>query len=190
MSTKNKGKNGKGKELDIIQQADASGKQILKQRSRISWLLSLCNCFRVVNFGYSTQQDQPALLPQRASDLGRNTLILDLDETLVHSSFTKIKADINIEIRIDGDSFKVYVLKRPGVDEFLAKCAELFEVVVFTASLQAYADPLLDALDPKGLISFRLFRDSCSYSAAGYVKDLSRLGRDLKHMVIVDVYFN
>lgn len=190
MNTKDQETTSKGKELDLIQQADSSGKQILKRRSRLSWLYSLCNCFRVSNFGYNTKQDQSILLPQRAADVGRNTLILDLDETLVHSSFTKITADIDIEIQVEGESYNVYVLKRPGVDEFLSKCAELFEVVVFTASLPAYADPLLDVLDPKGLIKFRLFRDSCSYSDAGYVKDLSRLGRDLKHVVIVDVKFN
>jgi RNA polymerase II subunit A small phosphatase-like protein len=129
-------------------------------------------------------------LPQREINIGRNTLVLDLDETLVHSSFTKIKSDLTIDIEIEGEFYKVYVLKRPGVDEFLSKCAELFEVVLFTASLAAYADPLLNALDPEGLLSFRLFRDSCTFSPSGYVKDLSRLGRDLKHVLIVDVRFN
>jgi RNA polymerase II subunit A small phosphatase-like protein len=121
---------------------------------------------------------------------GKNTLVLDLDETLIHSSFTEVEADILLNIEVNNQKFKVFVLKRPGVEEFLEKCYELFEVVVFTASLSSYADPLLDLLDPKKKISFRLFRESCSFNNGFYVKDLTRLGRDLKNVVIVDVRKN
>ena len=69
----------------------------------------------------------------------------------------------------------------------MARCGELFEVVVFTASLSSYADPLLNALDKSKTISQRLYRESCSYINGSYVKDLSKLGRDLRHVVIIDV---
>jgi len=63
-------------------------------------------------------------------------LILDLDETLVHSSFKYVPhVDIILPIEIEGKQCDIYVLKRPGVDEFLLKMSEIFELVIFTASL-------------------------------------------------------
>lgn len=41
----------------------------------------------------------------------------------------------------------MYVLKRPHMDTFMASVGAAYEVVVFTASLAKYADPLLDLLD-------------------------------------------
>ena len=80
----------------------------------------------------------------------------------------------------------MYVSKRPGVDFFLTEMAKYYEVVVYTASLNKYADPLLDQLDPNGCIRARLFRDSCVYHEGNYVKDLSRLDRDLSQAIIID----
>ncbi|GJP64561.1 hypothetical protein CLOP_g21536 [Closterium sp. NIES-67] len=120
----------------------------------------------------------------------RKTLVLDLDETLVHSSFSAPPAaDFVVPLTMDGRTASVYVLKRPGVEQFLATMAPIFEVVVFTASLARYADPVLDLLDPTGeLIHHRLFRESCVQmeSGGGYVKDLSILGRDLADVLLVD----
>lgn len=126
------------------------------------------------------------LEPQVGRNVGRKTLVLDLDETLVHSSFRPVKAPIVLEVEIDGAFHKVYVLKRPGCDEFLSHVLKLYEVVIYTASMAKYADPLVDILDPKKE-TLRLFRESCSrVSGGGYVKDLSLLGRDLRKVSIVD----
>ena len=78
------------------------------------------------------------------------------------------------------------VLKRPGLDDFLTKMSQWFEVGVYTASLARYADPLLDLLDPHRTISWRLFREACCHYEGVYVKDLSRLGRSLASTVIID----
>ena len=77
-------------------------------------------------------------------------------------------------------------MKRPGVDEFLIEMAKHYEIVVYTASLNKYADPLLDLLDPNQTIRYRLFRESCVYYEGSYVKDLSLLNRDLSQSIIVD----
>ncbi|XP_078184616.1 carboxy-terminal domain RNA polymerase II polypeptide A small phosphatase 1 isoform X4 [Callithrix jacchus] len=109
------------------------------------------------------------LLPEaKAQDSDKICVVIDLDETLVHSSF------------------KVYVLKRPHVDEFLQRMGELFECVLFTASLAKYADPVADLLDKWGAFRARLFRESCVFHRGNYVKDLSRLGRDLRRVLILD----
>ena len=77
-----------------------------------------------------------ALPPQKGQDKGKKCVVLDLDETLVHSSFKPVEgADFVVPVEIEGVVYKVYVLKRPYVDEFLKRCGELFECVLWTASL-------------------------------------------------------
>jgi len=62
----------------------------------------------------------------------------------------------------------------------------LYEVVVYTASLSKYADPLLDTLDKLRIMPHRLFREACIQYNGSYVKDLRRLGRNIKDIIIVD----
>ncbi|KXN69420.1 NIF-domain-containing protein [Conidiobolus coronatus NRRL 28638] len=114
-------------------------------------------------------------------------LVLDLDETLVHSSFKLIdQPDYIVPVEIENQIHNVYVAKRPGVDEFLREVGKIYEVVVFTASLSKYADPVLDMLDKEGVVTHRLFRESCFLHKGNYVKDLSQLGRDLSQTLIID----
>lgn len=123
----------------------------------------------------------------RHQDMNKKCVVIDLDETLVHSSFKPVSnADFIVPVEIDGTVHQVYVLKRPYVDEFLQKMGELFECVLFTASLAKYADPVADLLDKWGVFRSRLFRESCVFHRGNYVKDLSRLGRDLGQVVIID----
>ncbi|XP_012671742.2 CTD (carboxy-terminal domain, RNA polymerase II, polypeptide A) small phosphatase-like a isoform X1 [Clupea harengus] len=128
------------------------------------------------------------LLPEVSiNEYSKNCVVIDLDETLVHSSFKPISnADFIVPVEIDGTVHQVYVLKRPHVDEFLQKMGELFECVLFTASLAKYADPVADLLDQWGVFRARLFRESCVFHRGNYVKDLSRLGRELSKVIIVD----
>jgi RNA polymerase II subunit A small phosphatase-like protein len=132
-------------------------------------------------------ESQGLLGPRDSSDIGRKCLVLDLDETLVHSSFQPVTCSFSVPIVLEGIQHEVYVMKRPFVDEFLAECAKTFELVIFTASLSEYANPVIDKLDTVGLIKHRLFRDSCVlHEGQAYVKDLSRLGRKLKDCIIID----
>lgn len=126
----------------------------------------------------------PDLMPQ---DVHKKCLVIDLDETLVHSSFKPISnADFIVPVEIDGTIHQVYVLKRPYVDEFLKKVGGLYECVLFTASLAKYADPVTDLLDKWDVFRARLFRESCVFHRGNYVKDLGRLGRDLGQIIILD----
>jgi len=123
----------------------------------------------------------------KAEDFGKKTLVLDLDETLVHSSFKPItNADFIIPVEIEDQIHQVYVVKRPGVDKFMKFVGEKFEIVVFTASLSKYADPVLDLLDIHKVVKTRLFREACVEHKGNFVKDLSKLGRDMKSIVIID----
>ncbi|KAF2144158.1 uncharacterized protein K452DRAFT_345642 [Aplosporella prunicola CBS 121167] len=127
------------------------------------------------------------LPPIKPEFKGKKCLVLDLDETLVHSSFKILhQADFTIPVEIEGQYHNVYVIKRPGVDQFMKRVGELYEVVVFTASVSKYGDPLLDQLDIHGVVHHRLFRESCYNHQGNYVKDLSQVGRDLKETIIID----
>jgi len=135
----------------------------------------------------SLGEDKPLLGELRPEDADKKCLIIDLDETLVHSSFKPINnADFIVPVEIDGIIHQVYVLKRPFVDEFLMKVGQLYECVLFTASLAKYADPVTDLLDKWNVFSSRLFRESCVFHRGNYVKDLGRLGRELNKSIIVD----
>ncbi|KAJ7346544.1 HAD-like domain-containing protein [Mycena albidolilacea] len=130
---------------------------------------------------------KPLLPPISPQHVGRKCLVLDLDETLVHSSFKSIQqADYVVPVEIEFNWHNVYVIKRPGVDNFLKKMGEIYEVVVFTASLSKYADPVLDKLDIHQVVTHRLFRESCYNHKGNYVKDLSQLGRPIGDTIIID----
>ena len=128
------------------------------------------------------------LLPPKEKEFeNKKTLILDLDETLVHSSFTPFeKNDIVLQVDFEGVIYKIYVLVRPFAKEFLNNVSKYFEVVIFTASIPKYASPLLNILDTEKNIKHRLYREDCTYINGLFIKDLKRLNRPLKDLIIVD----
>ena len=100
------------------------------------------------------------------------TLVLDLDETLVHFFYTP-----------SGGTFLI----RPYCLQFLEEMSQIFEIIIFTAALKDYADSILDVLDPnKKLINYRLYRQHTSISGVTFCKDLSKIGRNLGRTLIVD----
>lgn len=130
---------------------------------------------------------QPLLAQPALGSAARKCLVLDLDETLVHSSFKMVpNADFIVPVEIEGIVHNVYVIKRPGVDEFMRLMGRMYEIVVFTASLNKYADPVIDILDIHHVVSHRLFRESCYNHHGSFVKDLSQLGRPLHDTIILD----
>ena len=126
------------------------------------------------------------LLPKKTSD--KKTLVLDLDETLVHSQFQPFNtpSDIILKIELEDELHEIHVMVRPGVKEFLESMGKIYEVVIFTASVSKYADPLLDILDKDKNCQHRLFREHCTQINTCYVKEMKKLGRELKDIIIVD----
>lgn len=120
------------------------------------------------------------------------TLVLDLDQTLVHSTLGAMEdCDYQMEINVPDHGLRTVRVKlRPYLMRFLHAAAQLFEVVVFTASPTVYANRVLDRLDPDHqLIDYRMFRHHCHHhhhTKAHYIKDLCALGRDLSKVVIID----
>ncbi len=75
---------------------------------------------------------------------------------------------------------------RPGVTKFLQELSSYYEIVVFTAALQDYADWILNQIDQHKCISHRLYRQHTKRKTDYALKDLSFLGRDLNTTIIVD----
>jgi len=100
------------------------------------------------------------------------TLVINLDDTLIHSSWDKEHGWRHG--------------KRPGVDYFLAYLSQFYEIVIFTSQSFANALPILDKLDPYQYAMYRLYREATRYENGQYIKDLSHLNRDLSKVIIMD----
>ena len=152
----------------------------------------------------------------------KKILLIDLDETLIHSDFSleylndkKVKYDTIIKFKETESDFeenyedyydmrrkklkhelfneekeyKVGVFIRKGAKEFLTEVSKYFVVGIFTASVKAYADAVIDYLDPdKSLIKFRLYRNNCiNLNDKIFVKDLRIIrGVDIKDIILLD----
>jgi Dullard-like phosphatase family protein len=114
---------------------------------------------------------KPPFLPELDTKRYKYTLVLDLDETLVHYMEEENSA---------------YVQVRPYADYFLKELSKFFEIVLFTAAEEDYTDIVLKELNKNNYITHILCRKYTELNNGSYLKDLSKLGRDLSKVVIVD----
>ncbi|KAF9170349.1 hypothetical protein BGX21_002538 [Mortierella sp. AD011] len=133
-------------------------------------------------------QNFVSTMPERTSATPPITLVLDIDETLVHCATRPLDSpDIIFPVEYNNETWEVYGRIRPGMQEFLEKTSAKFEVITFTASQECYAEALLKIIDPeKKYIKHRYYRDSCIPVFGNYIKDLRILNRDLSKVVIID----
>ena len=100
------------------------------------------------------------------------TLVLDIDETIIHYFFTYINGMFFV---------------RPYVYEFLNELSKYYEIVTFTAGTKDYADNILNLVDTNdNLIKYRLYRHHTTIMGCNVFKDLMRLGRDMSRIIIID----
>jgi CTD nuclear envelope phosphatase 1 len=135
----------------------------------------------------------------------QKTLILDLDETLIHSlakggrmsSGHMVEVKLNAPVGLSASPnapvigpqhpILYYVHKRPHCDEFLRKVCQWYKLVVFTASVQEYADPVVDWLEQeRKFFQGRFYRQHCTFRNGAYIKDLSSIEPDLSRVAILD----
>ncbi|KAI5074388.1 hypothetical protein GOP47_0010349 [Adiantum capillus-veneris] len=113
----------------------------------------------------------PDLLPQERHVF---TLVIDLNETLVYSDWTRDRG------------WKTF--KRPGAEAFLEHLAQFYELIIYTDQLPFTVDPILEKLDQKGCIRYRLAREATQYIHGKHYKDLSKLNRDPAHVMFLSAH--
>jgi CTD small phosphatase-like protein 2 len=124
----------------------------------------------------------------------KKTLILDLDETLIHADFAKRYKNYDhlISFKFEEQIVSVGIFIRPGLKEFLKRLSQIFEIFIFTASKKEYADACIDIIDPeKKIFKHKLYRDSCiPINNKTYIKDLRIfVNRKQENLILVDNSF-
>ena len=145
--------------------------------------------------GVSVKKINPVLSTEFYSNLNLNTnsnkktLVLDLDETLVHSSTESPfpnRKNIVLNLKIKNLDYKIYAIVRPYLDFFLKEMSHYFNLYIFTASMSQYSKALLDIIDKNKLIIKIFSREHCKYKYGIYFKDLSIFNVDYKDIIIID----
>ena len=121
--------------------------------------------------GQMSKPNSPFLPPKKENDLRDYCLVLDLDETLVHYF---------------EDETEAYVKVRIGTEKFIKEMSKYCEICIFTASTKYYADTVINGLGNLDLIDYRLYRQHTSMCGGVNIKDLSKLGRNLEKIIIID----
>lgn len=125
------------------------------------------------------------LVSPQKNDLGR-TVVLDLDNTLVYSTFKKPRLyDFCLEVP-GKKNLQIYVKVRPHAVEFISIVGAIYEVIIFTAAKKEYAEKVIGIIDANKRIAYSLYRDSCTLVNGKYVKDLCKLGKPLNEVILVD----
>ncbi|KAJ5131789.1 hypothetical protein N7448_005947 [Penicillium atrosanguineum] len=170
---------------------------------------------RITKYPHSPTPPRPLLPPRlpsytaapRNAKLPQKTLVLDLDETLIHSLAKggRMSSGHMVEVKLSmpmttaltpggpqttlGPQHPIlyYVHKRPHCDEFLRKICKWYKLVIFTASVQEYADPVIDWLEQeRKYFQARYYRQHCTLRNGAYIKDLSSVEPDLSKVMILD----
>ena len=157
---------------NLIELSDYFSSEISKENSRINKAFTHI-IKRNNKINYNNLIIIPYLPLKTSKDKYQYTLVLDLDETL-------------ISFRIN-QTGKGILKMRPGLFNFLKRVKNKYELVVFTAGTKEYADPIIDIIEQKEKFFVkRLYRQHTIYRDNTFIKDLTKLGRDLSKIIIVD----
>lgn len=133
---------------------------------------------------------------ERLSLVQRKIMVLDLDETLIHSHHDGVARptvkpttppDFILKVTMDRHPLRFYVHKRPHVDFFLDIISQWYDLVIFTAGMEVYGSAVADRLDRnKGILNRRYYRQHCKVDISGFSKDLTLINPDLSRIFILD----
>ncbi|KAH0022191.1 hypothetical protein KCU80_g15834, partial [Aureobasidium melanogenum] len=144
---------------------------------------------------------QPSYVMTYNPDPPKKTLIIDLDETLIHSMAKggRMSTGHMVEVKLQGPiggngmvlgpqvPILYYVHERPYCHDFLRKVCKWYNLIVFTASVQEYADPVIDWVErERKYFSGRYYRQHCTFRNGAYIKDLTQVEPDLSKVMILD----
>uniref|UniRef100_A0A4W5QFW0 protein-serine/threonine phosphatase n=1 Tax=Hucho hucho TaxID=62062 RepID=A0A4W5QFW0_9TELE len=122
----------------------------------------------------------------RLNAVKRKILVLDLDETLIHSHHDGV-----LRPTVRPGTPPDFILKvnthTSTCSEFGGVVSQWYELVVFTASMEIYGSAVADKLDNnRNILKRRYYRQHCTLDLGSYIKDLSVVHKDLSSIVILD----
>ena len=125
-------------------------------------------------FDYLKNKISPPFLP--ISNNNKNyTLVLDITNTLINIKYANPQGQILIPNL------------RPGIFSFLNSVKPLYELVAFSSETREFSDVILNEIEKnKKFFDFKLYKDHCTLYKNRFVKDITKLGRDIRKIIIVD----
>ena len=166
--------------LNVNALEELFNKNIFMHENKLSKsnILKDINCINNEYYNINNQEETDTKVPYLKFPCKKEyTLILDLDETLI--CFKSSNADENIG--------NIHI--RPGLEIFLEIIKEFYEIIIFTVGTREYANIILDLIEKKNNMKYfdgRLYREHATKIGNKYIKDLSKIGRDLSKTLIVD----
>ena len=118
------------------------------------------------------------------------TLILDLDETLVHVKQININTQNNnlyLNNSYNNNFNQKIINIRPGLFAFLNGVKPYYELISFSSASKEYADNILNKIEyNQKYFEYNLFREHTTLYGNEYIKDISKVGRNIKEIIIID----
>ena len=109
----------------------------------------------------------------RSQNKKKYTLVLDLEDTI-----------INVKIDSEG---RLICRMRPGLISFLNGIKPFYEIVSFTKLSKEYSDKIIEEIQgKKKIFDYNLYREHCTLVGTKFVKDIRKIGRDMRKIVVVD----
>lgn len=124
----------------------------------------LKNYFKIESPTFAELEQKKINLPIDKDNIGKKTLIIDIDETILHCEEDSHRPyDLKLPIEVEnGSTAYAYITIRPYAITFLKRMSKYYEIIAFTASHESYADVVLDEIDPeRQYIRHRLYRRNC-----------------------------
>ena len=120
---------------------------------------------------YKKNKELPPFLKNKNQK--KYTLILDLEDTLINITITNDK--------------KIIIQPRPGLISFLTGVKPFYEIIAFSKLSKNYSESIIRLIEGnKKLFDYNLYRNHCTLVGKNFVKDISRIGRDIKTIIMVD----
>ena len=122
-------------------------------------------------FSYKLNKVIPPFLDYKSKK--KYTVVLDLEDTLLNIKLT--------------DNGKLMLNLRPGLISFLLGIKPYYEIISFSKFSKSYSKTIINYIQQgKKLFDVNLYREHCALVGKKFIKDISRIGRDMKRIIMVD----